>query len=129
MARTAYVGEVFQLVYDTEGTQAGLTDLEFAVYLPSGVLDAGGPFTATELGATGVYRAAYTPAAAGDHVAVASSALSSPVIADKAGTFRAEANSSADLGGATFDPTTDSQEAIRNALTSLGAVGANGRVI
>ena len=128
MSRTAYVGEVFQLVYDTDGTQAGLTDMEFAVYLPDGTLDANGPFAATELGSTGVYRAAFTPALAGDHVAVASSATSSPAIANKAGSFRVEAHSPADIGGAGFDSATDSMEAIRDGLTSLGAT-AQGRVI
>ncbi len=129
MARTAYADEVYQLVYDTEGTQTGLTDLEFVVYLPNGAVDAGGPFAATELGSTGVYRAAYTPTVVGDHVAVASSAASSPAIADKAGTFRVEAHSPADIGGPGYDPATDSLEGLRDALTSMGAASANGRVI
>lgn len=128
MSRTAYLNEVYQLVYDTDGTQTGLTDLEFVVYLPNGTLDTAGPFAATELGSTGVYRAAYTPANAGDHVAVASSATSSPAITNKAGTFRVEEFSSSDIAGASFDPATDSLEATRDALTSLGAT-AQGRVI
>jgi len=128
MSRQAFKDEVFQLVYDTDGTQSGLTDLEFAVYKPDGTVDAGGPYAATELGTTGVYRAAYTPTNVGDHVAVASSATSSPAIANKAGTFRVEEFSPADLAGATYDPATDSQESLRDALTALGAT-ANGRVI
>jgi len=129
MSRTAYLNKVYQLGYDTDGRQTGLTDLQFVVYLPDDTVDANGPFVATELGATGVYRAAYTPTVAGDHVAVASSATSSPAIANKAGTFRVEAHSPADIGGAGFDPATDSMEAIRDALTSVGASSANGRVI
>lgn len=124
-----FVGEVSRLTYDTDGTQTGLTDLEFDVYLPNGTADAGNPFAASEIASTGVYAANYTPTVKGDHILIASSATSSPVIANKAGMLQVEEHSSADLAGATFDPSTDSQEAIRDALTTLGAASANGRVL
>jgi len=134
MALQGYQNKPVDLVYDTEGTQSGLTDLRFDIYDPNGVHDPLLDFViATEVGNTGVYKATFTPALTGTYVVIASSALSSPAIADKGGTVTVYAHDETATAGAGFVSATDSLEAISNAIAGVaaaqGAPTARGRVI
>lgn len=134
MALVGYQNKPVDLVYDTEGTQSGLTDLRFDIYDPTGAHDPLVNFvTATEIGATGVYKATFTPTMAGTYVVLASSALSNPAIVDKAGTVEVRLHDETAIAGAGFVTATDSLEAISNAIAGVaaaqGAPAARGRVI
>lgn len=115
MSIKGYVGESTIVAYDTEGTQSGLTDLIAEIFAPGNV--SGTPdFTITlaEVGSTGVYKSTFTPALAGAHIVIVNSASSSPVIADKAGSYVIEDNSNKDV----LDAVTASQTAVTNAIST-----------
>jgi len=134
MALVGFQNAPVELVYDTEGTQSGLTDLRFDIYNPLGAHDPLVDFViGTEVGATGVYKAPFTPTLAGTYIVIASSALSNPLIKDKAGTVDVRVHDEAAIAGAGFLTSTDSLEAISNAVAGVaaaqGAPSARGRVI
>jgi len=134
MALTAFQNKSADLVYDTEGTQSGVTDLRFDIYDPAGAHDPLVDFvTATEVGNSGVYKASFTPTLVGTYVVLASSALSSPLIDNKAGTVTVRAHDENAIAGAGFVSATDSLEAMSNQLVTIaasqGAPSARGRVI
>jgi len=134
MALEGYINTPVDLVYDTEGTQSGLTDLRFDIYDPTGAHNPLVDFvTGTEVGATGVYKATFTPTLEGSYIVIASSALSNPIIKDKAGVVEVKKHAQADVLGAGFLPTTDSLEQISNAVAAVAAnqnaPSARGRVI
>jgi len=134
MALIGYQNKPVDLVYDTEGTQSGLTDLRFDVFDPAGNNDPLVDFVvATEVGNSGVYKATFTPASTGTYIVLASSATSSPVIDNKAGTVTVLAHDEGAIAGAGFVSATDSLEAMSNQLVNIansqGAPSARGRVI
>jgi len=134
MALEGYLNVPVDLVYDTEGTQSGLTDLRFDLYDPTGAHDPLVDFViASEVGATGVYKASFTPTVEGSYIVIASSSASSPSIQDKAGVVEVKKHSQSDVVGAGFVPATDSLESLSNAISAVAAnqnaPSARGRVI
>lgn len=139
----AYLNTPKEIVYDTEGTQSGLTTLHAVLYRPDGTLvgpsdpvvgtDANGQIPLTEIGTTGVYKGTFTPNVQGTWVVVVSDPNANPIIDNKAGTVEVLQFSQQDLAGTAYNPTTDSQQAIRAAVDSVAAAvnapTARGRVL
>jgi len=119
MSRNAVINDVFEVVYDTEGTQSGLVDLTISAYDPTGTNVPANDFVLTEVGTTGVYTAPWTPTVTGVHVLIANSAASNPAIADKAMAIDVLSYAQADIVGAGFVSSTDSNEALSNKLDSV----------
>lgn len=120
MALVGYIGSATEVVYDTEGTQSGLTDLTAKIFNPSNT--SGTPdfsVVLTEIGATGIYRGSFTPTLAGSHVVCVGSVLSSPVIDDKGGRIFVAANSEADVIAAVSSAETNLNTAISTAETNI----------
>jgi len=117
--REGYINVPFEVVYDTEGTQVGLTDLTVSVYDPANNNNPANDFILTEIGTTGVYKGTFTPTVVGVHTIIVNSAASNPIIQDKASTVNVNQFGQSDLSGAGFISSTDSQEAISNKLDSV----------
>jgi len=116
------INTVYEIVYDTDGTQTGLVDLRVDYYDPANAHDPLVDFVVlSEVGATGVYKGTVTPSALGEWTLIAGSASSNPPIANKAGRIECVRYDETDMAGATFDPLTDSNESIRNAVDGVAA--------
>jgi len=119
MSRSAVINKIFEVVYDTEGTQSGLVDLTISAYDPAGNNVPASDFVLTEVGTTGVYTGVWTPTVTGVHVLIANSAASNPVIADKALAVTVLSYAQADILGVGFVSATDSNEALSLKLDSV----------
>lgn len=71
--RKGYVNEAYQIIVDTPTKLAGLTDVKFTIYNAGGTPVVGSPFSATEIGSSGVYTSSWTPTASGDYIIEVSS--------------------------------------------------------
>jgi len=112
----------YEIVYDTDGTQTGLVDLRVDYYDPANVHDPLVNFVVlTEIGTTGIYKGAFTPTILGEWTLVAGSVASNPPIANKAGRIECVNYDETDMAGTTYNPVTDSQEAIRAAVDGVAA--------
>jgi len=119
MSRNAVINDIFEVVFDSEGTQTGLLDLTISAYDPAATNIPANDFVLTEIGTTGVYTGNWTPTVTGVHVLIANSVASNPPIADKAMAVNVLAYAQADIVGIGFVSATDSNEALSNKLDSV----------
>jgi len=126
-----YLNTAKEIIYDTEGDQTGLTAIHAILYRPDGTqvgpndavvgTDANGQIPMTEIGTTGIYKGTFTPNAVGTWVVVVSDPTATPPITNKAGTVEVLQYAQQDLAGTPYNPTTDSQHAIRAAVDNVAA--------
>jgi len=134
MALEGYVGKPFEIVYDTDGTQSGLTDLTAIWYDNTGVHNPVTDFVVlSEIGTSGIYKGTFTPTAEGTWILSASSASSNPAIANKAMNLKVKKYSEDETAGFGFVANTDSLAAISakvdSVLAAQGAPSARGGLI
>lgn len=111
----AFLNETITLAVEANAT--GLTDVTLAVTAPSG---ASSTLSATEVGTTKVYTYDFAPTELGTYVIKIVSPTDT-AIDGKPRLVTVQELSREDLGGATYDPATDSLEAISNKVDSLVA--------
>jgi len=125
MSKSHKVNTVYNIKYDTAATQSGLSDLRCDFYNPDQINFAHDPLVdfaiLVELGTTGIYEGSFTPTTTGSWTLVVGSATANPPISGKTGRLEVESYIDSDRDGVTFDPTTDSQEAIRDAVDGVSA--------
>jgi len=134
MSLEAYVGKSFEIVYDTDGTQSGLTDLTVIWYDNLGAHNPATDFVVlSEIGTSGIYKGLFTPTAEGTWVLVAGSVTSNPIIEDKALNLKVKKYDEDDTAGFGFVSNTDSLSAISSkvdaVLSAQGAPSARGGLI
>jgi len=111
-----YINTPKDIIFDTAGTQVGITDLYFAYYDPAGNNTPSTDVLMKEVGTTGLYQGQFIPTSLGLWVVVISSV--SAHISNKSGVVDVQ-NTPVDLAGINYNSSTSSNTAISNAITNL----------